>query len=63
MNAHVLDPRAASAAAIARSAMPWDPRLDGTSPSPRMVKDLARSRFGLELTDAEIRDAIVAAMT
>lgn len=63
MNAQVLDPRAASAAAIARSLMPWDPYLDGTSPSPRMVKDLARNRFGLELTDAQITTAIEAAMS
>jgi hypothetical protein len=62
MNALVLDPRAATAAAIARSQMPWDPSLDGTSPHPRAVKDLARSRFGLELTDTEVRAAIEAAM-
>jgi hypothetical protein len=63
MNAAVLDPRAASAAAIARSAMPYDPYLDRTSPSPRMVKDLARSRFGLVLSDDETATAIRAAMS
>jgi hypothetical protein len=62
MNASVLDPRAATAAAIARSAMPWDPFLDGTSPHPRAVRDLARNRFGLELSDDEVRAAIEAAM-
>lgn len=63
VNAAVLDPRAATAAAIARSQMPYDPRLDGTSPHPRAVADIARTRYGLELTDAEIRAAIQAAMT
>lgn len=63
MNAAVLDPRAATAAAIARSQMPWDARLDSTSPHPRAVADIARNRFGLTLTDAEIRAAIQAAMS
>jgi hypothetical protein len=63
MNAAVLDPRAATAAAIARSQMPWDAALDGTSPHPRAVKDIARSRFNLVLTDDETRAAIKAAMS
>lgn len=61
MNAAVLDPRAASAAAIARSAMPWDPYGTGASPDPQTVKDLARNRFGLDLTDTQITTAIRAA--
>lgn len=62
MNAAVLNPRAATAAAVARSQMPYDPYLDRTSPHPRAVKDLARQMFGLDLTDGEITEAIKAAM-
>jgi hypothetical protein len=62
VSAPVLDPRAATAAAIARSQMPYDPYLDRTSPHPRAVKDLARNRFGIELTDSETAAAIEAAM-
>ncbi len=62
MNAQVLDPRAATAAAIARSQMPYG-NLDGTSPNPRTVKDIALNRYRLNLTDTEIRAAIEAAMS
>lgn len=62
MNAAVLDPRAATAAAIARSQMPYG-NLDSTSPHPRAVADIARARFNLVLTDTEIRAAIEAAMS
>jgi hypothetical protein len=61
VNAAVLDPRAATAAAIARSQMPYG-HLDGTSPHPRAVADVALNRFGLTLSAAEIRTAIEAAM-
>lgn len=58
----VLDPRAATAAAIARSQMPYDPYLDRTSPHPRAVKDVAMQQFNLKLTDDEVTAAIQAAM-
>jgi hypothetical protein len=64
MNAAVLNPRAATAAAIAHSLMPYEtlcgPQLP--DPTPQAVRDLARNRFGLDLTDSEIRDAIEAAV-
>lgn len=61
MNAAVLDPRAATAAAIARSQMPYG-SYDGTGPHPRTVADIARNLYRLDLTDSEIRTAIQAAM-
>lgn len=60
MNAPVLDARANTAAAIARAQMPcpWD----CTQPAVRTVQDLARNRFGIELTAAQSQAAIQAAM-
>jgi hypothetical protein len=63
VNAAVLNPRAATAAAIAHSLMPYEtlcgPQLPG--PTPEAVRDLAHDRFRLDLSDSEIRDAIKAA--
>lgn len=63
MNARVLDPRAATAAAIARAVTPYATLQDPcpAAPEPAAVRTLARDRFGLDLTDSEIRAAIKAA--
>jgi hypothetical protein len=63
VNAPVLNPRAATAAAIAHSLMPYQ-TLCGPQqpdPTPQAVRDLAHNRFGMDLTDSEIRDALKAA--
>lgn len=63
MNAPVLNPRAATAAAIAHALTPYEslcgPQQSG--PTEQAVRDLAHNRFGLDLTDNEIHDAIKAA--
>ena len=59
--ATILDPRANTAAQIARSLMPTP--QDGTQPNVRMVIDLARNRFDLELTKAEAQAAIAEVMS
>lgn len=63
MNAPVLDPRATTATAIAHALTPYQapcgPQSSG--PTPQAVRDLARDRFGMDLTDAEARAAIKAA--
>jgi hypothetical protein len=60
MNAPVLNPRAATAAAIAHSLMPYQTLCGPQSPgpTPQAVRDLAHNRFGMDLTDSEIRDAL-----
>jgi hypothetical protein len=60
VNAPVVDARANTAAQIARSQMPcpWD----GTAPNIRVVIDLARTRFGLDLTTDQAQAAIGQAM-
>lgn len=63
MNAPVLDARAATVAAIAHSVMPYQTPFGVQQHGPDLaaVRDLAHNRFGLDLTDNEIRAAIEAA--
>ncbi len=59
MNAMLLNPRTATALAIAKAQAPystWGP----AAPDPAAIRQLGHDRFGIDLTDSEIRDAIKA---
>lgn len=58
---NVLDPRAATVAAIARSLMPGTVfGTSGTLPTPRDVIDLAHDRLHLDVTVGQAEQAIAA---